>query len=142
MKAHFLKFKQHAKERPFDVIKGSLLAFFGFILSPLSWWNDLLVNFPLSYLFAYIVTWLLSPFYQFTLSGFLIWLGIGYWITNILGFYLMHKGAQKAIKYEGQTLRDYGIAIIYTLIVIGLVFLGFIEPIVDTVNILPGWVKV
>jgi len=33
-------------------IKSFFIAVVGFVLSPLSWWNDLFVNIPLAYLFA------------------------------------------------------------------------------------------
>ena len=39
---------------------GSVLAFVGFMLSPLSWWNDAFVNIPLALLFA----WLMSAIYR------------------------------------------------------------------------------
>lgn len=37
-------------------IGGGTLAFIGFMLSPLSWWNDLFVNVPLALGFAWLVS--------------------------------------------------------------------------------------
>ena len=36
-------------------VSGSILAVIGFMLSPLSWWNDAFVNFPLALGFAWLV---------------------------------------------------------------------------------------
>jgi hypothetical protein len=33
-------------------IKGGILVTLGFLLSPVSWWNDIFVNIPLAYIFA------------------------------------------------------------------------------------------
>ncbi len=69
-------------------IQGGLLATIGFILSPLSWWNDLLVNIPLAYLFAW-------PFGALNERLFLPALVFGYWLTNIIGMLLLHAGLKK-----------------------------------------------
>src|SRR5579871_3379486 len=71
---------------------GGVLAFVGYMLSPLSWWNDAFVNVPLALAFAWIVTLL----YKISIPGGqnhdraktvfeASWI-IGYWITNVLGF--------------------------------------------------------
>jgi hypothetical protein len=69
---------------------GSVVVFIGYMLSPLSWWNDLFVNVPLALAFAWVVTVFYKP--AFTPS-----LILGYWLTNVLGFVLMHKGAQQVL---------------------------------------------
>ena len=33
-----------------------IIAFIGYILSPLSWWNDTFINLPLAWLFASLVS--------------------------------------------------------------------------------------
>ncbi len=61
------------------------IAVAGYILSPLSWWNDLLVNIPLALLLARPFSgWLYVP--AFTLA---------YWLTNLLGFMLLHHGLRQ-----------------------------------------------
>src|SRR6266404_374056 len=93
-------------------LSGGTLAFIGFMLSPLSWWNDLFVNIPLALVFA----WLVSLFYQPAFEASVI---VGYWLTNVLGFVLMHKGAQKMLLNEERNysrrdlLRDIGISLMY-----------------------------
>ena len=69
------KSKAVKKQRLFNV----LLVTSGFILSPLTWWNDLVVNIPLAYLFS-------IPFTLLHDNLFLPSFVIGYWFTNLLGF--------------------------------------------------------
>ena len=72
------------------------MAFIGFILSPLTWWNDLFVNLPLAFGFAYVIGFILSPFVPVTVLLFIGLMAIGYFLSNMLGFLLMHKGLATA----------------------------------------------
>lgn len=74
-------------------LAGSFLASVGFILSPLTWWNDLFVNLPLAFAFAYIIGLLISNVISVTLPLFIGLMVVGYFLTNVLGFLLMQKGA-------------------------------------------------
>jgi hypothetical protein len=109
-------------------ITGGVLAVVGYMLSPLSWWNDLFVNVPLALVFA----WTVSFFYQPAFKPCLV---IGYWLTNVLGFVLMHKGAQQALTKEPRKysrrdlLRDVGISLLYTGLIVALVEIGILKPI-------------
>ncbi len=111
-------------------ITGGILAVVGFMLSPLSWWNDLFVNVPLALAFA----WLVSLFYQ---PAFAVALIVGYWLTNVLGFILLHKGAQTMLseKPKGYSrrdlLRDVGISLLYTGLIVALVKFGILKPFGD-----------
>ncbi len=97
------------------------------MLSPLSWWNDLVVNLPLALAFAWIVSFLHKPLFEPALI-------VGYWLTNVLGLVLMHKGAQKIVsdqnrKYSWQTLvMDLGISLAYTGLILLLLKLGTLKP--------------
>jgi hypothetical protein len=109
-------------------IAGGFLASIGYLLSPLSWWNDLFVNVPLAVAFA----WIVSLFYK---PAFMPAAVLGYWLTNILGFVLLHKGAQQ-IASEKQTpysrrdlLRDIFISLAYTALIILLVKWHVLQPI-------------
>lgn len=68
-----------------------VVAMVGLVLSPVSWWNDIVVNFPLSYLMA-------SPWALINRKFFLPAFIGSYWVTNILGLLLMHYGARGIIK--------------------------------------------
>src|SRR5204862_4329225 len=109
-------------------VTGGILAVIGFMLSPLSWWNDLFVNVPLALAFA----WLVSLFYRPAFEGSLI---AGYWLTNVLGLVLLHKGAQtmlseKPKRYSRRDLlRDMAISLLYTGLIVALVKFGILKPI-------------
>lgn len=112
---------------------GGVLAFVGYMLSPLSWWNDTFVNIPLALAFAWIVALFYKPAFEAS------WI-IGYWITNVLGFVLMHKGAEKFIrkgdrKYSWRNaLRDIGISLLYTGVIVLLLKLGIVKPIENYIS--------
>ncbi|KAF0180384.1 MAG: hypothetical protein FD161_814 [Limisphaerales bacterium] len=111
-------------------LSGGTLAFIGFLLSPLSWWNDLFVNVPLALAFA----WLVSLFWPAVFGASFV---LGYWLTNILGLVLMQKGAQQALSGEPkpytrrQLAGDIGISLAYTLLIIALVKHGVLKPLPD-----------
>ena len=101
------------------------------MLSPLSWWNDAFVNLPLALAFG----WLVSLIYVPAFGGAVI---IGYWLTNVLGFVLMHKGAQKFLSSETQKpysrrdlLRDLLISLLYTAVILVLLKLKILQPLRD-----------
>ena len=120
-------------------VSGGTLAFIGYLLSPLSWWNDLFVNWPLALAFAWVVSWFYKPVFTASLI-------LGYWLTNILGFVLMQKGGAKILSEQDQPysrkclLRDLAISILYTLLIVALVKTGVIAPIQDTVQKLQHFV--
>jgi hypothetical protein len=107
---------------------GGIVAFIGFMLSPLSWWNDLFVNVPLAWVFASVVGFFWRPAFGASLV-------LGYWLTNIIGLILMHKGGQTMVtdkkpSYTRRDLmRDIGISVLYTLLIIELIQLGILKPI-------------
>ena len=68
-------------------LAGLLLASIGYILSPLSWWNDAFINIPLSIAVAYLLHALLG-------LNRLIGFYLGYMITNAAGMFLLIYGGQ------------------------------------------------
>lgn len=67
-------------------MRGSVWVILGYMLSPLSWWNDLFFNFPIAYAFGFVV--------NLVIPGWLIPATVvGYWLSNVLGFVLMQIGA-------------------------------------------------
>ena len=98
----------------------------GYILSPLSWWNDAFVNIPIAYLFG-VLFGLISP------KLFLPFVIIGYWITNIVGLVLMHEGVSDIFsKTEGKyTKKKLLIGLImsafYTVLIIALMYFGILK---------------
>lgn len=80
----------------------------GYILSPLSWWNDLLVNIPLAYGFAELFSLLLGR------TWFPVLFAIGYNITNITGILLMEL-SMRSINTRN-LYRDLASSFLYSLI--------------------------
>ena len=106
---------------------GGILAFVGFMLSPLSWWNDLFVNVPLALVFAWAMSFFYKPAFEFSLV-------VGYWLTNVIGFVLMHKGAEKMIKDQDSPytrrhlVKDVLVSLLYTAVIVLLLKLGVLKP--------------
>jgi hypothetical protein len=108
-------------------ISGGVLATIGYLLSPLSWWNDAFVNIPLALVFAWLVSFLYQP--AFTVS-----LIVGYWLTNVLGLVLMHKGARQMLpekqlpNLRRELLTDVIVSLIYTGVIAALIKFEFLKP--------------
>jgi hypothetical protein len=86
------------------------------------------VNVPLALAFA----WVVSLFWP---SAFGVSCVVGYWLTNVLGFILMHKGAQQMLK-EGtsqytrrELFKDLATSLLYTLLIVALVKWGVLKPV-------------
>jgi hypothetical protein len=120
--------------RFFNRSLGALLAFAGFILSPLTWWNDLFVNLPI----AYGVGWMAS---KISRTFFLPGLIIGYWMTNVLGLVLLYLGTAETLNPEGMRLtrqrirNSLVVSAVYTVAVVVAFFSGWL-PLPDDVRLL------
>lgn len=109
-------------------IIGGFLIVVGFILSPLSWWNDLVVNVPISYTIAWLMSLLSGSLFSYAFVG-------AYWLTNIAGLLMMHRGyhfirtGEEIPKYtRREFLQDLFIALGYTVLIIALIKLGILKP--------------
>lgn len=107
-------------------IRGGFLIGVGYMLSPLSWWNDLFFNLPIAYLFGYLVSWFAPDlFWPFTI--------VGYWISNIVGILMMQMGAtdiffeERAKNPRKDLLIGLGSSTVYTLVVLGLIYFHVLE---------------
>ncbi len=108
------------------VAGGSIVAFIGYILSPASWWNDAFVNIPIAYVAASIASILNKDLFGPAFAT-------AYLVTNIVGFLMMHTGAEIAVKgrpkLTWKTLLKYAVvSAVYTAIAVFLVEIGIIEP--------------
>jgi hypothetical protein len=75
--------------RPLRVrLRGGLLVGLGYLLSPLSWWNDAALNIPLAWLLASMVERLIPASFSVLFVGF-------YWLSNLAGFALLHLGGKE-----------------------------------------------
>ncbi|MDZ7337617.1 MAG: hypothetical protein ONB30_03670 [candidate division KSB1 bacterium] len=68
--------------------RGSLLLGIGYLLSPLSWWNDAALNIPLAWVMASLVERLIP-------IGFAALFVAIYWLSNLGGMLLMHIGGKE-----------------------------------------------
>ncbi len=92
-------------------VRGGLLVGIGYLLSPLSWWNDAALNIPLAWICASLVERLI-PF------GFAALFVAFYWLSNIAGFVLIHLGGKELFgaKISGRKwLGVLATTILYTL---------------------------
>lgn len=113
-------------------LAGSVIGLIGFILSPLSWWNDLVVNVPLAIMFGWFWSLIYKPL-------FLPAAIVGYWLTNIIGLILLRRGAQAALAENDapkpfsrkELLKDIAISICYTLVIVLLAKFKLIEPVAN-----------
>ena len=72
-------------------IKGGFLLVVGYLLSPLCWWNDLIINLPIAYGFGYVVAlWRSEWFFGAAIAG--------YWLSNLVGIVLMQMGAKDVLQ--------------------------------------------
>ncbi len=107
--------------------RGGALVTIGYILSPLSFWNDLFINLPIAYVFGAIFGFFSKPLF---LPGMIA----GYWISNVAGIILMHFGAKDivskdGVKYTKKALaKDLLFSVGYTLLIIALVYFGWLKP--------------
>jgi hypothetical protein len=76
-------------------IRGGFLLFFGYLLSPLCWWNDLFFNLPIAYFFGYLCS-LISPSFFWPCSI------AAYWLSNVAGILLMQIGALDMVQNQTQ----------------------------------------
>ena len=101
----------------------SFLIFAGFWLSPLSPWNDLFTNIPMAYAFGFL-------FSIFSEKLFLPAVILGYWLSNIAGFILMHYGyvglKEKTFSFKDNWKSYTFFTTLYTLIVILLIQLNIL----------------
>lgn len=107
-------------------LASGIVAFIGYLLSPLSWWNDAFINLPLAWLFASLVS--LASRRLFAPAMIL-----GYWLTNIAGL-LMARGTASVIaggspsRLKRQLVLSLVAATGYTLLIVLLYLFGVLKP--------------
>ncbi|MFC1617906.1 hypothetical protein ACFL2B_01345 [Patescibacteria group bacterium] len=140
LKNKFIEYrKQHSL---WYIIKHTSSIVIGFVLSPLSWWNDLLINIPL----AYVMTWaplkLLAPVVEVDQTMFLIVFIFNYWVTNVVGIMMMHYSSKKLVNKKAKVnyRTDLLIAGVYTA---GIAIFFYVNPgdLLAAANIIPQWVQ-
>ena len=107
-------------------LRGGVLVGLGYMLSPLSWWNDVFFNLPIAIAFGYAVSWLHPGWF---VSGTLA----GYWLSNVAGMVMMQFGATDILLAEAQhnvrrdLLIGFGSSTLYTFAVAALIYWQVLE---------------
>lgn len=114
-------FKLETVKIIFKKIRVGFFLVVGYLLSPLSFWNDLFFNLPIAYAFGYLCS-LLSPSLLLPCSI------IGYWLSNIVGILLMQAGAidvlqnqPKERNLKKELLMGLVSSMVYTVVIIALI---------------------
>ena len=112
-------------------VKGGVLVFLGFWLSPLSPWNDLFTNIPIAYVFGLVFS-IISETLFFPMVI------IGYWLSNIAGFVLMHYGYvvmnEKSYSFKNSWKQYVFWTSVYTLLVSILIFYNILPSADEVIN--------
>lgn len=108
-------------------VRGGLLLGLGYMLSPLSWWNDLFFNLPVAYAFGLVVS-------RAAPSLFLPAAIAGYWFSNLIGILLMQLGFMDIVQGEGkernlkkELLMGVLSSSLYTVVILALMHVGVLE---------------
>lgn len=124
MKENFSRYKKY--------FYSGFLVLAGYLLSPLSWWNDLILNIPIALLLAYLVSF-------FNKGLFLPLAVLFYWLTNIAGLVMMHRGLIKVSStqkenFKSALIKDLIISVLYTILIIVLIKLQILKFLPDYLN--------
>lgn len=132
--------KKSTVKRMLPFIKRATVGVFGFILSPLSWWNDVFVNFPLAFSFAWVTGKLINLFIVIHSWLFVSLFIFGYFLTNLSGFLMLHysifhmkNGRKFSIK------KQVLVSIFYSLVIVIFFGLDLCNP-ENGCRVFPSWV--
>ncbi len=108
-------------------LRGGFLMLVGYLLSPLCWWNDLIINLPVAYGFGYLCRLISADFF---LPGAIA----GYWLSNLVGIVMMQFGAidvlqnqSKERNFARELLTGVATSTVYTLVIVLVVQLKIID---------------
>jgi len=102
------------------------MATIGYILSPLSWWNDLYVNVPIAYVLAWAVHHVDKRLFGWALVLF-------YWLSNLVGLLMLHHGISMTVapderaSLKSNIMTDVLLSIVYSAALALLVYFGIIR---------------
>jgi hypothetical protein len=102
-------------------LRGGFLMLVGYLLSPLCWWNDLIINLPVAYGFGYLCRWVsVDWFFPGAIAG--------YWLSNLVGIVMMQFGAMDMLQNQPQPrnlrkelLTGIATSTAYTVVIVAIV---------------------
>ena len=100
--------------------------FIGWLLSPLTFWNDAFVNIPIAYLCAALLVRVIK-------ADFLFLVLIFYWLSNVFGILMMYSSGKSIMQDKSNRLQALVklliTVVIYSVIIIILNKTGILKPI-------------
>jgi hypothetical protein len=106
------------------ILSGILLSV-GWLLSPLTWWNDWVINLPLAWL---VSSWIVKT----SEKSFEFFFILFYWLTNLAGFLLMYFGSrifrQRKPLSKKEIVVSFFVCLAYTVVILILIKLGVLKP--------------
>ena len=97
--------------------------FIGWMLSPLTFWNDVFVNIPISYLCAALLVKVVKADFLFLVLVF-------YWLSNGIGILMMYSSGKSIIQDKSKRLQSLVTllitVVIYSVIIIILNRIGIL----------------
>lgn len=110
-----------------------IVFFFGWLLSPFTFWNDVFVNIPISYLCAniFIRIWP-APYHNGEgQANFLLTVLVFYWLSNGLGLLIMYASGKNLLTGK-KAFREILLLVItlvgYSLVLVLLQKIGILKP--------------
>jgi len=99
--------------------------FLGWLLSPFTFWNDAFINIPLSYICA-------NLFIRLFPSNFLLTVLIFYWVSNLVGVFMMYAAGKNILKGGKNSIRELVkllcVITLYSLTLLLLGRMGILKP--------------
>ena len=103
----------------------SSVFFLGWLLSPLTFWNDVFINIPFAYLCASLV-------FRLAHFDFLLMVMVFYWFSNILGIAMMYFSGRAIAREVGYwkdvVLKTVLTILIYSIVLVLLHNFGILKP--------------
>jgi hypothetical protein len=97
----------------------------GYILSPLSWWNDVFINLPLAYLLGNAANFFFAGSFQIGMIA-------AYWLSNLAGILFMLWGGSRLLGKQPPQKKELwisvAISLLYTLGLYLLMRWGIVKP--------------
>jgi hypothetical protein len=119
---------------PLVQLRALLLLAIGWLLSPLCWWNDLVINLPVAWGVARLLA-------HWQAAWFTPGLVIGYWMSNVAGILLMQSSALEVFRSDDEPrhpqrelLLGLATSTAYTLAVLALVKIGVLQTLLPDLD--------
>ena len=97
----------------------------GWLLSPLTFWNDIFVNIPLAYFAANILYYLTGIHFDLLVVGC-------YWASNFIGLVMMYISGKMTLVKGKHAFREaivtLSMMVLYSILLIILARLGYLKP--------------